>query len=58
MNVVVVIGSVVECLRAGNMIGDDGAKAIAAALKDNKTVTTINLSGELVVCLSECCSCW
>ena len=47
------VGSVVECLRAGNMIGVDGAKAIAAALKDNKTVTKIDFYGELVVGLSQ-----
>ena len=49
---VVLVGSVVECLLAGNKIGVDGAKAIATALKDNKTVTTIDLSCEFVVGLS------
>ena len=43
---VVVAGSVVECLLAVNKIGVDGAKAIADALKDNKTVTKIDFDSK------------
>jgi Ran GTPase-activating protein (RanGAP) involved in mRNA processing and transport len=37
-------------VRAGNQIGDEGAKALAEALKTNETITTVNLSGVRVVC--------
>ena len=32
-----------------NQIGDDGAKAIAAILEKNNTITTINLSGKYMI---------
>ncbi len=32
----------------GNDIGPDGGKAIAEALKDNKTLTSLNLEGDTI----------
>ena len=31
---------------AGNEIGDEGAKALGDALRENSSVTTLNLGGE------------
>ena len=36
----------VSSLCAGNGVGDEGAAALAEALKENSTVTTINLSSK------------
>ena len=43
---------------AGNGIGDEGAKELAAALKDNATLTTLPLNGAFrgaALCGGSCC---
>lgn len=51
LTVAVVIMTVVVCsfsvMRSGDSIGDEGAHALAEALKENTTVMSIALYGEL-----------
>jgi hypothetical protein len=41
-------------VRAGNRIGDEGAKALAEALKTNETITTVELGVWVAVYRSGC----